>query len=315
MTDLKALVDSRTPILTDGAVQTRVVFELGIPLDEDVALARLLGRARETRLIRDFFASYARIARAHDLPLVVGTPTFRASLDRVQRAGLGGEEAVRWLNMAGACLLHDVRHRVGHGPVYIAGLLGPRHDAYQVEPGVTVTEAREYHRNQAEALAQGGVDLLMAPTFPSLDEAVGVAQAMAATGLPYVIGFVLAPCGHLLDGTPLEDCVARLDDQASPPPLHYALTCVHSSVARRALAGLSPARLDRVRELKANASALPPEALVALDRVDGDDAETFAQQALEVGREFGLHILGGCCGTSDRHLAALAARIRASAQA
>ena len=62
-----------------------------------------------------------------------------------------------------------------------------------------------YHTPQIEALAEVGVDLLFAPTFPSASELYGVAKAMAAPSLPYVISPIIRPNGKLLDGISLSE--------------------------------------------------------------------------------------------------------------
>ena len=68
----------------------------------------------------------------------------------------------------------------------------------------------------------------------------------------------------------------------------------------------------RLNEFKANASPLSPEELVQLDHPEGDDLERFADEMWEIHRDFGLRVLGGCCGTDDRHMRALARRMAAA---
>ena len=78
-------------------------------------------------------------------------------------------------------------------------------------------------------------DLLYAPTFPAATEALGVARAMADTGLPCVISPIITNRGTLLDGTPLAEVIARIDDTVTPRPACYTVSCVHPSVLRDAL--------------------------------------------------------------------------------
>ncbi len=163
---------------------------------------------------------------------------------------------------------------------------------------------------QAEALARAGVDMLYAPTFPAIGEIVGAARAMAATGLPYAIAPMLTPQGTLLDGTPFDDAIARIDAETSPQPAHYGIGCLYPTHAASALErtrARSPAAVARVRSLKANASPLSPRELDALDRLAATPPDRFASDLWACAREFGLTILGGCCGTDDRDIAAIAA--------
>jgi S-methylmethionine-dependent homocysteine/selenocysteine methylase len=111
---------------------------------------------------------------------------FCVSCSTPRRTGtltLGGAETVRRLNAA-AAMHNDIRSRSEPHPVYVAGVIGPSGDAYLPGEALPSAEASDYHEIQAETLAGSGVDFLYAPTFPALGEALGVARAMAATGLP-----------------------------------------------------------------------------------------------------------------------------------
>jgi homocysteine S-methyltransferase len=87
---------------------------------------------------------------------------------------------------------------------------------------------------------------------------------------------------------------------------------VHSSVLREALR--SDERLRRLAgvrllDFKANASRRPPEELEGLDRLEAEAPNRLAEEMVALRDEFGLKVLGGCCGTGDRHIAALAGRL------
>jgi methionine synthase I (cobalamin-dependent) len=78
-----------------------------------------------------------------------------------------------------------------------------------------------------------------------------------------------------------------------------------------ALRAMRAARSDlvsRVRGLKANASPLSPEELDKLDHVAATGCQTWARDEIACAREFDLTILGGCCGTDQHHIEALAQR-------
>ena len=72
-------------------------------------------------------------------------------------------------------------------------------------------------------------------------------------------------------------------------------------------------RLAGVRLLgfKANASRKPPDELAGLDRLDAEAPERLAAEIVALRDEFGMKVLGGCCGTDDRHIGALAGRLMA----
>jgi S-methylmethionine-dependent homocysteine/selenocysteine methylase len=115
--------------------------------------------------------------------------------------------------------------------IAIGGLLGPRNDCYQPEQGLSVEQAHEYHAWQADQLVHGGADYLVAQTLPSVDEALGMAQAMAATGAPYIVSFVINRHGRVLDGSRLLDAVHRIDANTQPCP--WAILIQQPSAAGR----------------------------------------------------------------------------------
>lgn len=293
-------------ILTDGGIETRIMFETEVPLPPHVEAAALVEDEKGAPVLRGIYESYVDVARALGLPIVIGTPTFRASPNFVRRAGLG-DGALERLNAAAVRMHRDIRDRSGHEAVFVAGVIGPSGDAYTPEEALGSAEGQSYHEPQAAALA--GADLLYAPTFPAVGEAQGAAAAMAFRGMPYVVGFVLGRDGGVLDGTPLREAIERIDAAVSPAPLFYSISCVHTSVAEKALKAAGDLAGWRLLELKANASALGTAELVRLDHLEGDDPETFAAGMWGLRERKGLRVLGGCCGTDDRHIRALAARM------
>jgi S-methylmethionine-dependent homocysteine/selenocysteine methylase len=283
------------PVLTDGAIETCLTFELGLELDADLQAAALVG----TEALRDLYSGYVTAGREHRLPVVIGTPTFRAGARYAAAAGRDVAE----VNAAAVEHHRALRVAAGDGPpILVAGVLGPHGDAYTPADGLDAGHAEHYHALQAGALARAGADFLFAPTFPAVPEALGCVRAMTATGLPAVISWVLDGDGRVLDGTPLAEAIAVVDAQSRVPPLYHSLSCIHPSVADRALRTVRP---GRVRQCKANASALAPAQLVALDRVDSEEPDVFARAMHGLHRDHGLCVLGGCCGTDVRHMHAL----------
>lgn len=123
------------------------------------------------------------------------------------------------LNLAAFELLDQVRSGSAHSPTFIAGVIGPGGAAYLPGQALPIEAATEYHRAQTDALATAGVDFLFAPTFPSAEEAHGACVAMAESGLPHVISYVLGPDGRVLDGTSLGAAVAQIDADPLSRPL------------------------------------------------------------------------------------------------
>jgi S-methylmethionine-dependent homocysteine/selenocysteine methylase len=317
MDEIAVAVHRGDLVLTDGGVETRIMFDDTVPMDPVLGSASLLDTPSGLEALTDIFGGYLEDARSFGIPSVLGTPTFRASKHWLSAASghklsgpnelseLNEPNGLKAINERAVAFQQGVRDesRAADQPVWIAGVLGPAGDAYQPGRAPDTDEARAYHRQQAQSLADAGADFLYAATFCSVDESIGVAQAMAETGSTAVVSFVLGPDARVLDGTPLDVAIRRVDDVS--PPAWFALSCVHPDVAERAVDGLG-IELDRLREVKANASVLSPDQLVALDHVDTGDPSAWATTMARLGREAGIPVLGGCCGTDGRHLRALA---------
>jgi homocysteine S-methyltransferase len=240
--------------------------------------------------------------------MLLQTDTWRASAERVAASPWRGVD----VNRENADLMAAVADegRAAGGRVLVAGMLGPAGDAYDPSVALDAPDANRYHAPQADALAAAGVDLLLCATVPALSEALGLAAAMAGTGLPYVVGFVVRPSGRLLDGTTLDDAVGTIDAAVDPAPLAYLLNCVHPTVADAALRPSSRAA-PRVAALLANTSARDPVELDGLEDLETADPEPFASEIAAAARRHELSLLGGCCGTDEGHIAALARAIAA----
>jgi S-methylmethionine-dependent homocysteine/selenocysteine methylase len=310
MSELEGEIQHDASILTDGGIETRIVFQTDVPLSPHVQVAGLVKDPTGGPVLWRIYESYVAAARSFGLPVIIGTPTFRASLNFLRRAGLGGAETVRHLNADATAMHQQIRAQSDHRPIYVARVIGPSGDAYRPEEALPAGEAREYHALQAAGLARSGVDFLYAPTFSAVEEALGASMAMAATGLPYVVSFVLEQDGRVLDGTSLHAAIETIDVEASTAALFYSISCVHPSVSATALRGetvFSDLVARRLNEFKANASPLSTEELVRLDCPEGADPDLFATEMWLLHQDFGLRVLGGRCGTDDRHIRAIAA--------
>lgn len=302
-------------ILGEGAVIERLRRMPAIRLDERVVNSALIYDQQGREALSAICRQYLDIGQRYELPLLLSTPTWRASRQRIAEAGLAGRD----LNGDNFRFLDALRAEYGDygSQVGICGLLSCQGDAYKPEQALDAAESRRFHAWQAEALAVAGVDLLLAATLPALSEAIGLAQALSATGLPYLVSFVARPQGTLLDGTPLTTAIATIDNLASPPPLAYLINCTHASIFRCALShrqNSSDMVRNRVIGLLANTAALSPEELDNSSEVVEEAPQRFGADVAALREEFGLRILGGCCGTDERHIEQLAQRLAAQPQ-
>ena len=300
-------LESHPSILSEGAVIERLRRSVEFDLDPLLINSAFIYDDAKRTALKTICRQYLEIGRRFDLPLIVSTPTWRANRERITAAGFAGVDVngdnVRFLNAL----------RESYGPygekIAVCGLMGCRGDAYLPSEALAVEAARDFHAWQAERLAEAGVDFLLPATLPALSEATGLALALSATGTPYLLSFVVRPEGTLLDGTPLKDAIAAIDAVAGTAPLGYLINCTHASFARSALChddNSSPQVRRRVIGLLANTAALSPEELNDSATLVEEEPEAFGRSVAGLHDELGLKILGGCCGTDDRHISALA---------
>lgn len=299
-----------TCILGEGALIERLRRHADLQLDPYLVNSAFIYEDSKRAAVESICRQYLDIGRCFDLPLLMSTPTWRASRERIEAAGFAGID----INGDNARFLDELRSSYGDyaDKVVICGLMSCRGDAYDPAAALAVDEAREFHAWQVGKLADSETDFLLAATLPAISEATGLAFALAATGKPYMVSFVVRPEGTLLDGTPLRDAIAIIDAAVTPRPLAYMINCTHASFARAALThevNSSPMVRQRVTGLLANTAALSPEDLNESVGLVEEDPEVFAESVAELHWTLGLKILGGCCGTDDRHIRSLAARL------
>jgi len=298
-------------VLTEGGVVERIRRHASARLDPDIAHAGLVLEEPGRQALREIYDEYLDIGQRHDLPFLSLTPTWRANPERMARSAFAGAG-----DLNGACVgfLQALRQRRGAyaSRILIGGLMGCRGDAYRPGEALSSAEAADFHRQQAEKLTAGGVDFIKVATLPAISEAHGIAVALSRLPVPCVLSFVVRANGTLLDQTPLHQAIDRIDSTVRPCPLFYMINCVHPTVCRAAIAHerqVSPGIVDRLRGIQANTSALSPEELERIDHLDTAEPEEFADQVVNLHREHGLKVLGGCCGSDGRHIAAIAERV------
>ena len=294
-------------IIGEGAVIERLRRDTEWELDPHVVNAAFIYDEGKRAALETIYRQYLDVGFSSGLPLLLSTPTWLASRERIKTAGYE-ERAVNEDNFR---FLDNLRRAYGvyADKVSICGLMSCRGDAYNPSERLSEDDARTFHAWQAQKLAETGVDFLLASTLPALSEATGLASAQAATGKPYIISFVFRPDGTLLDGTPLKDAVSAIDAKVNPRPLAYMCNCTHASIFRSAMrheTHISSLVRNRVVGLLANTAALEPEALDSSKELVTEAPEIFGRDVANLHREFGMKILGGCCGTDQRHIQSLA---------
>ena len=173
---------------------------------------------------------------------------------------------------------------------------------------MTVAEAFDYHSRQVEAFASTAATSLHAYTLTNTPEAIGIARAIERAALPLVLSFTVETDGALPGGKPLGVAIAEVDDATDSYPAFYMINCAHPRHFARALRSGAP-WVSRIGGLRANASAKSYAELDASPEIDiGDIAELADDHAELMPLLPNLQLIGGCCGTDHRHIAAICAR-------
>ncbi len=288
-------------VLAEGAVVERLRRGGKVRLDPQLEHAALIYSPAGAGELEWIYREYLAIGMRAGLPLLCFSPTWRANPERLRAAGL----AHRDVNGDGVRFVRALAAEYP-GPVSVGGLMGCRGDCYRPEQALSERESGNLHLEQARALANARPDFLFGATLPAVAEAAGMARAMARTGLPYILSFIIEADGTVLDGTPLCEAVARIDRDVAPAPAAYFVNCVHPDVLR---AALERAASHRVTGFQGNTSRLKPLERDGLPQLDAEDPEAFAAAMLDLHRSFGIRVLGGCCGTDAAHIGAIAAAL------
>ena len=200
-----------------------------------------------------------------------------------------------------------------HTDIYLGGMMGCKGDAYKGTGALSADEAYEYHTWQTKLFAKAKVDFLYAAIMPTLPEAIGMAEAMAETGLPYIISLMIRTNGRMIDGTTIHTAIETIENSIEIKPLFYMTNCVHPVNVAKALAwDFNQTELvkKRFRGIQANASPLTPEELDGCCHIVSSEPVELAEEIIKLHNRYGFRILGGCCGTDERHIEELAIQIK-----
>ena len=132
--------------LTDGGLETTLVFHDGYELPEFAAFPLLETAAGQIRL-RTYYERYIAIARERGAGFVLETPTWRASRKWARLLGYSDTDVFR-MNTLAVKLMQGLRaeHETGAMPMLISGNIGPQDDGYDPQHRMSVQEAEAYWR-------------------------------------------------------------------------------------------------------------------------------------------------------------------------
>jgi len=290
--------------VSDGGLETTLIFHEGVDLPHFASFVLLDSEEGRGRL-RDYYERYLAIARRHRRGLILDSPTWRANRDWGAKLGYDAANLKR-LNQFAIALLEELRQarETPETPLVVAGVLGPRGDGYAAGR-MSAAEAEDYHAPQIEAFAETTADMVAAYTLNYVEEAIGIARAAHVLDMPCSISFTVETDGKLVGGRSLRDAVETVDRETDAAPAYYMINCAHPTHFEQALSGDEP-WMGRLLGAKANASTKSHAELDESETLDPGDPADLGRRYRKL-RETcpGLRILGGCCGTDERHVAAI----------
>lgn len=292
---MQSFLDQNKLILMEAAIVEPIRRGNISTLDPFLLHGGLIYDAQGRVELRKLYIEYASIALGADLPFLMCTPTWRANRERVDQA-----DANPNINRDAVDFLLEIRDELNCSRVKIGGLIGCKNDCYQPEATLSAAEAEEFHAWQIDQLSNAGVDFLMAATLPAVDEASGIASAMAKTGTPYIISFVIDRFGLSLDGTSLLDSIHTIDQAVQEIPIGYMVNCAYPTFL--CAAQQPPELFSRLIGFQGNASSLDHSDLDCAEDLQMNDVTEWGEEMLSLHRNQGMKIMGGCCGTNAKHL-------------
>ena len=261
------------------------------------------------KIARQFVASGADI---------LATNTFNAN--RISQSDYGAESLVPDLNRSAARIIREVVEEAEDGKKrWVAGALGPTNKTLSLSPDVndpgyrevTFAEVKAVYREQIDALVEGGIDFVLIETvFDTLNCKAAIMAALEAEQalgreLPIMISMTLTDLsGRNLSGHTVEGFWASVRHAR---PLTIGLNCSFGAAQLRPHLAALAGKAETLVLAYPNAG-LPNE----LGSYDEAAAETAAQvrEWLDEGL---VNIVGGCCGTTPAHIAAIAEAARGAA--
>ncbi len=291
--------------ITDGGLETVLLFQQGWVLP-DFAAFTLLDRPLGTEALQNYFSTYGELAQTYGMGLVLESPTWRASADWGKRQGYDAAKLAD-VNRRAIALLQIIRkfYDTDHSPIVISGCIGPRGDGYSPDSMMSATEAERYHQSQVDTFRDTDADLVSAVTMTYPEEAIGITRAAHNAQIPVVISFTVETDGKLPTGMSLEQAIRGVDAATDSAPAYYMINCAHPIHFDRAILNQGD-WVERIRGIRANASMMSHAELDESDTLDEGNPQDLGERLYSLKQQLShLSVMGGCCGTDQRHIEAI----------
>ena len=286
MTDaLSAMLATHDVILADGATGTNL-FNMGLMSGDAPEMWNVEHPEKITALYK------GAVDAGSDLFL---TNTFGGNASRLKLHD--AHRRVRELNRVSAELGREVADRAGR-KVIVAASVGPTGEIMEPVGALSHALAVEMFHEQAEALKEGGADVLWLETISAPEEYRAAAEAFALAHMPWVGTMSFDTAGRTMMGVTSSAMTQMVEDLPNPP-LAYGANCgVGASDLLRTVLGFTAQGGTRPVVAKGNAGI--PKYVEGHIHYDGTP-ELMAEYAV-MARNCGARIIGGCCGTTPEHL-------------
>jgi len=295
--------------LTAGGTETEILYKWGYELPE-FAMFTLLDDEEANECVRNMYRRYFEVAAKNNTGLVIEGHDYRASPDWAGKLGISLEN------------LAEIQHRIINfltdlkiefdgkvSDVVITGGIGPRGDAYGTGGNISEAEAEDYHSVQLSTLKDTDADMAVALTFNNIPEAVGIVRAATKIGIPIGISLTLNTESRLSSGPSLREAIEAIDENTDEGAAWYGTNCSHPLEFEPAISEEGAWR-QRLRLIRPNAAKMEKISLCKLGHLeDGDPIELGAQMGDVASRFPSVDIIGGCCGTDERHLNEIAKNV------
>lgn len=299
--------------LSDGGLETTLVFLEGWDLPSFASFV-LHETEKGRQTLAAYFSRYIDMALGANAGFILESATWRANPDWGAKLGYDLNRLER-VNRAAIELLAGLRqaYETAATPIVISGNVGPRGDGYDPGKLMSISEAEDYHAWQIGVFGDTAADVVSAFTMTNVPEAAGFARAAASLGMPCVVSFTVETDGRLPSGHSLEKAIRMVDEASAGAPAYYMINCAHPTHFQHILEP-GASWLSRVRGLRANSSRRSHAELDNASDLDAGNPDELAQQYAELRRLIpNLNVLGGCCGTDDRHVRCISHSCRAAA--
>ena len=293
---------SMSTFMTDGGLETDLIFNKGIDLPEFAAFD-LLKNEEGKEVLSKYYLDYLNVSKQKCSGFILEAPTYRANPDWALKIGYS-LESLDAMNRTAVQEMEKIRNDYENEnfKIAISVCIGPRGDGYSPDNKMSIKMAEEYHSVQIKTIADTNADLVSALTVNYNEEAIGILNEAKKNNIPVVISYTVETDGKLPSGESLEEAIIYLDNITDNYVSYFMINCAHPDHFVNVLDPDSN-WTNRIKGIRANASCKSHSELDESETLDEGDKEQLARRYKHLKTLLpNLNIIGGCCGTDHTHM-------------